>query len=199
MFGQGDSSISKSGSEFPGYIHKTTPRFWEGYQRLPPTVQKLANKQFERLNEDLRRHPMKTILVLLMLLYAIALPALGALTDADLDKIRLIVKEEISKETKPLKVDIDKLKTDGAIRQTEIANLKQTVNTGFANVQKNFDRQNNIIIACIGIPLAILAIRATVWSILAHRRSRKDQTLEKQIETLTQEIETLKQHRIVNP
>ncbi|MCY3721401.1 hypothetical protein F4X88_14255 [Candidatus Poribacteria bacterium] len=176
MFGQGDSSISKSGSEFPGYIHKTTPRFWEGYQR----------------------HPMKTILVLLMLLYAIALPALGALTDADLDKIRLIVKEEISKETKPLKVDIDKLKTDGAIRQTEISNLKQTVNTGFANVQKNFDRQNNII-ACIGIPLAILAIGATVWSILAHRRSRKDQTLEKQIETLTQEIETLKQHRIVSP
>ena len=44
MCGQGDSSISKSSSEFLGYIHKTTPRFWDGYQRLPPTVQKLANK-----------------------------------------------------------------------------------------------------------------------------------------------------------
>ena len=39
----------------------------------------------------------------------------------------------------------------------------------------------------------------TVWGILANRRSRKDQTLEKQIETLTQKIETLKQQRIVNP
>ena len=43
MSGQGDSSISKSGSEFPGYVHKTTPRFWDYYQRLPPAVQKLAD------------------------------------------------------------------------------------------------------------------------------------------------------------
>ena len=143
---------------------------------------------------------MKTILVSLsILLCAIALPALGALTDADLDKIRLIVKEEIQEEIKPIKVDIVTLKTDGAVVKTEATNLKETVNTGFANVQKNFDRQNNIIIACIGIPLAILAIGATVWGILAHKRSTKDQTLEKQIQTLTQEIETLKQQRIVSP
>ncbi|MYC76558.1 hypothetical protein F4X10_12405 [Candidatus Poribacteria bacterium] len=37
---------------------------------------------------------------------AIALPAFSELTDADLDKIRLIVKEEI----KPLKADIETLK-----------------------------------------------------------------------------------------
>ena len=156
---------------------------------------------------------MKNILILSTLLCAIALPALGALTDADLDKIRLIVKEEIQEEVKPikadiatLKTDIATLKTDGAIRQTEITNLKETISNGFNNVQqdfddvqKGFDRQNNIIIACIGIPLAILAIGATVWGILAHRRSRKDQVLEIQIETLTQEIEAIKQQRIVNP
>ena len=62
--------------------------------------------------------------------------------------------------------------------------------------ENNFDRQNNIIIACIGIPMAILAIGATVWGILTNRRSRKEDTLQKQIETLTQEIETLKQQRI---
>lgn len=149
---------------------------------------------------------MKNILILSTLLCAIALPALGALTDADLDKIRLIVKEEIQEEVKPikadiatLKADIATLKTDGAIRQTEITNLKENVKKGFDDVQKGFDRQNNIIIACIGIPLAILAIGATVWGILAHRRSRKDQVLERQIETLTQEIEALKQQRIVSP
>ena len=48
----GDSSISKSSAELPGSVHKTTPRFWECYQRLPPAVQKLADKQFERLKED---------------------------------------------------------------------------------------------------------------------------------------------------
>ena len=52
MSGLGDSSIYKSSAELPGYVHKTTPRFWECYQRLPPAVQKLADKQFERLKED---------------------------------------------------------------------------------------------------------------------------------------------------
>ena len=137
---------------------------------------------------------MKTILVM-TLLCALAAPVLGALTDTDLDKIRLIVQEEI----KLIKADIGTLKTDGAIVKTEVTHLKETVNNGFGNVQKNFDRQNNIIIACIGIPLAILAIGATVWGILANRRSRKDEILEKQIETLTQEIETLKQQQIVRP
>ena len=162
---------------------------------------------------------MKTILTLLILFSTITLPALGELTDPDLDKIRLILQEEISKEIKPLRADIDRLKTDGAIRQTEITNLKETINNrfnnvqkdfdnvqkdfdnvqkNFDNIQKNFDRQNNIIIACIGIPLGILAIGVTVWGISANRRSRKDQTLEKQIETLTQEIEILKQQRIVS-
>ena len=91
------------------------------------------------------------------------------------------------------------VETKIAVIETEIGSLKDKVDDGFNNVQKNFDRLNNIIIACIGLPLAILAIGATVWGILANRRSKKDQTLEKQIETLTQEIETLKQQRIVNP
>ena len=41
---------------------------------------------------------MKNILLFSILLCAIALPALGELTAADLDKIRLIVKDEIKKE-----------------------------------------------------------------------------------------------------
>ena len=146
---------------------------------------------------------MKTILVSLsILLCAIALPALGALTDADLDKIRLIVNEaekRIKDEIEPIKVDIVTLKTDGAVIKTEVTNLKETVSNSFDNIQKNFDRQNNIIIACIGIPLAILAIGATVWGILAHKRSGEDRALERQVETLTQEIEALKQQRIVSP
>ena len=156
---------------------------------------------------------MKTALVLSTLFSAIALPALGALTDTDLNKIRLIVTEEIQEELKPIKADIATLKTDMAVMKIEVANLKETVNIKFDNVngkfddinikfdgvQKNFDRQNNIIIACIGIPLAILAIGATVWGILAHRRSERDRVLARQVETLTQEIEALKQQKIVSP
>ena len=90
----------------------------------------------------------------------------------------------------------DTVKTDLAVIKTEVKNLNEKIDDKFESIEKNFDRQNNIIIACIGIPLAILAIGATVWGILAHRRSGKDRALERQIETLTQEIETLKQRRI---
>lgn len=45
-----------------------------------------------------REGPMKNILLFSILFCAIALPALGELTAADLDKIRLIVKDEIKKE-----------------------------------------------------------------------------------------------------
>ena len=108
------------------------------------------------------------------------------------------------------------IETKIAVIETEIKNLKESTDKGFDNVnqkidkgfdnvnqkfddiQKNFDRQNNIIIACIGIPMAILAIGATIWGILTHRRSRKEDTLQNQIETLTQEIEKLKQQRIVS-
>ena len=138
---------------------------------------------------------MKTILLLSILFCAIAMPALGELSESDLNEIRLIIADS----EKRLTTTMNTLKTEGAIRDTEIKNLNKTMNTGFDNVQKNFDRQNNIIIACIGIPLAILAIGATIWGILVHRRNTKDQSLEKQIQTLTQEIETLKQQRIVNP
>ena len=127
-----------------------------------------------------------------------------------------------------VETDIATLKTEDAVIKTEIKNLNEKIDYKFRRVdekfdslekkfdekfdslekkfdgkfdslEKNFDRQNNIIIACIGIPLAILAIGATVWGILASRRSRKDQTLEKQIETLTQEIEALKREQTVSP
>lgn len=117
---------------------------------------------------------MKTILVLSILFSAIALPAFCQTPQTTVE-------------------------TEIAVIKTEIKNLNGKIDDKFESLEKNFDRQNNIIIACIGIPLAILAIGATVWGILANRRSRKDQTLEKQIEILTQEIETLKQQRIVNP
>ena len=107
----------------------------------------------------------------------------------------------------------DTVKTDIAVIKTEVKNLNEKIDDKFEGIngkfeslekrfdgiEKNFDRQNNIIIACIGIPLAILAIGATVWGILAHRQSRKDRALERQVETLTQEIETLKQRRIAQP
>ncbi len=71
--------------------------------------------------------------------------------------------------TAQLEVPDDTLRTDIAVLKTELKHVKETVNNGFATVQKNFDRKNNIIITSIGLPLVILAIGATLWSILLHR------------------------------
>ncbi len=139
---------------------------------------------------------MKTILLCLLLLYAIALP-LYAQSEAD---------NTLKADVRELKADVFELKADVLVIKTDLQNLKENVVKGFGGVEKNFDRieknfdrQNNIIIACIGLPLAILAIGATVWGILAHRRSIRDSLQRAEIETLKAEIETLKQRHIVSP
>ena len=139
---------------------------------------------------------MKTILFFLLLLCAITLP-LYAQSEAD----------------DTLKEDVRVLKEDVLVIKTDLENLKENVAKGFDRVDKNFDRieksfdrieksfdrQNNIIIACIGLPMAILAIVATVWGILAHRRSIRGSAQQEEIEMLKAEIETLKQRHIVSP
>ena len=147
---------------------------------------------------------MKYILALSLLLCAIAvIPAPCQTPQMDVETEIAVIKTEIKNVNE--KID-DKFRgVDGKFANLEknfndkFASLEKNFNDKFASLEKNFDRLNNIIIACIGIPLAILAIGATVWGILASRRSRKDQTLEKQIETLTQEIEALKRQQIVRP
>ena len=53
---------------------------------------------------------MKTALLFSVLFCAITLPALGELSQQDLDKIRLVIKEEIREELKPIKSDIASMK-----------------------------------------------------------------------------------------
>ena len=123
---------------------------------------------------------MKTVLLFSILFSAIAMPAIGELTDADLDKIRLIVKEEIKEEIKPLKADIDSLKTD-------VARLDGRL-TG---VEKQVTHATNVTYGLIA--LIVVAIGIPAW------RGKRDRDQERKIEALTQEIETLKQQQIVQP
>ena len=112
---------------------------------------------------------MKTMLALSILFSAIALPALGELTDADLDKIRLIVKDEVKSE-----IGASETRMKSYV-DAKIDSLKTPVTWLIGLLVA--------IIAVIGLPFAILTIFLG-W------RSIKDNT---------QEIEALKQQRIVNP
>ncbi len=132
---------------------------------------------------------MKTFCFLSMLFSAIACPAFSALTDADLDKIRLIVKEEIKAEIATVRQEL----------KTEIAKSEENIKTYVVLQTGHLDKSLStygsllyifmqLIIAAIGVPTGIMA-----WRVL------KDRPLEKQVEILTQEIETLKRKQIIHP
>ena len=144
---------------------------------------------------------MKTIFLFSILFCVIAMPALAELTDADLDKIRLIVKDEVKSE----------------INASE-KRMKEHINTQIESVDKRLSLVTTLIVglmALIGIPLVVLTVMIGWRSVkdstqerenmreLAPKDRRAIEQLirdqEEKIESLTQEIETLKQQRIVNP
>ena len=117
---------------------------------------------------------MKTILVLSILFCAIALPALGQLTDADLDKIRLILKASENSLKEHTKSEIESSET----------RMKSYVDAKIESVKTPIAWLIGILvamIAIIGLPLAILTIFLG-W------RSIKDNAQEKQIEGLTRSV-----------
>ena len=155
---------------------------------------------------------MKTIFALSILFCAIALPSLGELSDADLNRIRLIVKDEVNAEIEGFKKDI-----------------KEYINTKNESVEKRLSLVTSLIVglmALIGIPLVVLTVMIGWRSIkdstqekenikkltpenvseLLREMTPKEQTVieallrtqAQKIENLTEEIENLKQQRVTH-
>ena len=128
---------------------------------------------------------MKTILALSILFSVIALPALGELTDADLNKIRLILNEAEKRIKEEVKTEI----TDAEKRINEHTNFR-------------IDSLKTPVVWLIGILVAVIAligIPLVVLTIMIGWRSVKDNSQEKINQELREEIETLKQQQIVRP
>ena len=137
---------------------------------------------------------MKTILVLLILLSATAMPAGAALTEADLTKIRLIVKEEIKAELKPIKAEIGSIKAEIGSIKTDIGTLKEGIarlDGRMDGIEKQVAHATNLTYGLIALIVAAIGIPA--WL------GKRDRDQERKIEELRQEIETLKQQKIVSP
>ena len=129
---------------------------------------------------------MKTILVSLSILfYALAVPAHAELTDADLDKIRLIVKEEVKKE----------IESSEARMKTYIDTKIDAVNSRIDSVEKQMTFLLNVIYGLI----ALIIVAIGIPQVIIGWRSRRDSSLENRVEILTQEIEALKRQHIVKP
>ena len=132
---------------------------------------------------------MKTILLFSVLFSVIAMPEThGELTVEDIEKV-----------DKKIQASEDRMKAhitqQSDILKNHISQEIKTVNVQFTGIDKRISSDSGwtkflltIVVAIIGIPTGII-----LW------RSRKDSSLEKQIQTLTQEIETLKQQQIVRP
>ncbi len=146
---------------------------------------------------------MKTILVLSTLFCVIAFPALGELTDADLDKIRLIVKEEVKEEItaseKRMKEYID-LKIDGVEKSlgARIDAVEKNLNTRIDGVEKGLNgkigaldkRMDSIWRLMMGLFGLVAATIAIPQVIIAYRdRGRKD--MQSQIDQLRAQIEAM--------
>ena len=125
---------------------------------------------------------MKTFIFSTILFCAIALPALSELTDADLDKIRLIVKEEIKEELKPIKAEIGSIKADTSTLKIDGARLEGRLN----GVEKQVSHATNVTYGLIA--LIVVAIGIPAW------RGKRDREQERKIDKLTQEIEILKEN-----
>jgi archaellum component FlaC len=141
---------------------------------------------------------MKTTLFLSVLFCAIALPALGDLTDADLNKIRLIIQEEIKKESSTTNQKIDAL--DARIQNVEkdvawVRGKLDGIDKQFEGIREQITHVTYATYGVIGIIILVVGIPQITLTL----RSRRDRSLERQVEMLAREIETLKQQRIVNP
>lgn len=139
---------------------------------------------------------MKTIFFFSILFYAIALPALGELTPQDLDKIRLIVKEEIKAEITELKQEIKEDIANSEKNMREHINLKvDSVNIKSDGVEK----QMAFLIYLVGALIALIAGAIAIPQLIMTWRSRREHSLERRVERLTEEIEALKRQQIIKP
>ena len=129
---------------------------------------------------------MKNIFVLLMPFFLIAFPALGELTNADLNQIRLIIREEIKAE---IKAEI----TASETRMKEYIDLKiENVNTQIKTNSSEIGAIRTQINVFIGIPLLIITL-LFAW------RALRDRANDKQIQALIAENEHLKRQQTITP
>lgn len=134
----------------------------------------------------------KSIFFFCIVLSMIITHVFSDISDADLNKIRLIVKEEIAESEKRLKEEIDKSE-----RQ-----MKQYVDTKFEAVDTKFesiDKRMTLFAGFLSGLMLLIVVTVGNPQIIIALRQKNEKEQDKKIEDLYREIDALKQQRIVNP
>ena len=142
---------------------------------------------------------MKTVVSLFGFFFLFVFPVFSELLPQDLNKIRLIVKEEISISETELKAEIEKSET----RMKEYVDTKfEAVDTKFEAVDTKFEalqRQINILVAFVSGLIILIVATIGIPQIIMAWRGKSERSQDEKIEALSREIEALKEQRIVNP
>ena len=133
---------------------------------------------------------MKTLIFFSILFCVITLPALAELTPQDLDKIRLVVKEELV----PIQADIAQL--DTRLRDVEVA--VGSLTGRIDGVEKQVLHSTNVTYWLIALIVGAIAIPQLIMTFMTWR-SAGDREQKRINQELREEIETLKRQQIVRP
>ena len=148
----------------------------------------------------------KSIFLCSILFCLIAFPVHAELSDADLDKIRLIVKEEVKTEVTSSEarmkqyVDLKVESVNGRIasiegRFTGIEGRFTGIEGRFTGMEKQLATLTYLVFALI----ALIVIAVGIPQVIMTLRDSGNRDRDRKIEALTQEIETLKNQRTANP
>ena len=132
---------------------------------------------------------MKYAVITLILLGIITRPALAELTDDDLNKIRLIVKEEVKAEITPIEIRLQKV-------EQKVSNIEGRLN----GIEKRFDDINakiNMLTYILCGLIALIAI-AIIPQYIFLWRSQKTAEQDRINQELREKIEILEKQRIVS-
>ena len=157
---------------------------------------------------------MRLILFFSLAFFVVTSPVQGALTPQDLDKIRLIVKEEITASETRLRAEIT---ASEAQFRTEIAasetRMKEYVDIKFEEVDTKFNEVNTkidikideldkrliLVVGFVTGLIILIVVTVGIPQIITAWRGRNERAQDRKIEELAQEIETLKQKHIISP
>lgn len=142
---------------------------------------------------------MKYTLFFFAAFFMIISPTFGELTSQDLDKIRLIVKEEVSEVETRLRAEI----AESESNMRRYVDLKfEGVDTKFEGVNANFESVHKQLLLVVGFVsgfIILIVVTIGIPQIIMAWRGRGERAQDRKIEELSREIEILKQKHIINP
>ena len=146
---------------------------------------------------------MKLIITLIVGLLLFTVPAFSELTQADIDKIRLIVKEEVAVAVAASKSRVQKYVEASETRMKD--HVSDKIETVRIEIREMDKRLNQIFAMVIGLVALIVVVVGVPQILVALQRKdmraqdEKIEAQQKQIEALQQEMEMYRQERIARP